>query len=317
MNLLELITDKSTMLINNSTDNGISSVINHIEIAMKHYDVARDGTDYLYNDVVYRCNQAYEGALKEAYRVIAKKDHKRKTPNQIEKYFEESSVLKERVLALLKNYRQEWRNISTHDYQIVFADQEAFLAIVSISAFTNILFDQMLYTKAFDDEIDILKINDVMPKVNSSRTLVENIVNSLERYRFKKFLSINGSMMEIRSIQIHGSLYAYLSQLKDDISVIDDYKIIEHDELKNSYNVDFLITKGNEKCIVEVKNTRNASIDMEDSGKKQLMKYLTVSGIQTGILYLADTESEKYYTVQEKIIIGDVEYNLYVVKAIE
>ncbi len=65
MNLLELITEKSSLLIVGRDDVGINSVLNHIEIAMKHYDIAQEGNEYLFNDVVYRCNQAYEGSFKK------------------------------------------------------------------------------------------------------------------------------------------------------------------------------------------------------------------------------------------------------------
>ena len=42
----------------------------------------------MFNDVVYRTNQAFEGALKEAYVVLTGEAAGRKTPNDIEKYLE-------------------------------------------------------------------------------------------------------------------------------------------------------------------------------------------------------------------------------------
>ena len=143
MNLLKLLKDKAEYFSTSENDRGISSVVSHIEIAERHYENGKLGDDYLFNDVIYRSNQAFEGALKEAYRIITGMTPNRITPHQIEKYFEENNILKERVLQLFTNYRTEWRNKSTHDYKLYFSEQEAFLAIVNISAFINILLDQM------------------------------------------------------------------------------------------------------------------------------------------------------------------------------
>ncbi len=76
--------------------------------------------------------------------------HQEIPPFQIEKHLENEDLLKERVLNQFTNYRTEWRNKSTHDYQLFFASQEALLAIVSVSAFFNILLDQMLEKYSFD-----------------------------------------------------------------------------------------------------------------------------------------------------------------------
>ena len=141
MDLLQSIKEKSEYFADTEEDQGVLSVVSHIEIAERHYGGGKNGDDYLYNDVIYRCNQAFEGSLKEAYRIITGNDPNKLTPHKIEKYFEQNSVLRERVLSLFTNYRTEWRNKSTHDYKLYFSEQEAFLAIVSISAFINILFD--------------------------------------------------------------------------------------------------------------------------------------------------------------------------------
>ena len=126
MDLLKLLKDKAEYFSTSEQDRGISSVVSHIEIAERHYEGGKSGDDYLFNDVVYRSNQAFEGALKEAYRIITGRDSSRITPHKIEKYLEQNNVLKERVLQLFTNNRTEWRNKSTHDYNLYFSEQEAF-----------------------------------------------------------------------------------------------------------------------------------------------------------------------------------------------
>ena len=126
-------------------------MISHIEVAERHWLRAKkEREDTLFTDVIYRTNHAFEGALKEAYFILNGKDAAKKTPNEIERFLLENKIFKERVMALFTNYRTEWRNTSTHDYKLFFTEQEAFLAIVSVSAFVHILLDQMAEKISFN-----------------------------------------------------------------------------------------------------------------------------------------------------------------------
>lgn len=98
MDLLKLLKEKTSYFSNSIEDIGIINVVSHIEITEKHFEGGKSGEDYLFNDVIYRSNQAFEGALKEAYRIITGNDPMNITPYKIEQYFEESRILKERVL---------------------------------------------------------------------------------------------------------------------------------------------------------------------------------------------------------------------------
>ena len=59
MDLSKLIKDKSKVFEGTSNYLGIECVLNHIEIAEKHLSNGQGGEDYLFNDVVYRTNQAF------------------------------------------------------------------------------------------------------------------------------------------------------------------------------------------------------------------------------------------------------------------
>lgn len=152
MNLLEIAKQKREQIPRIEDNIGFDSVINHIETAEQHFSNAKIHGDYLYTDAIYRSNQAFEGALKEAYRILAEKNPDKQTPLRIEEYFEQESVLKQRVLQLFTNYRKEWRNPSTHDYKLSFSSQEAILAISSVTAFFCILQDQIIEKITFDDQ---------------------------------------------------------------------------------------------------------------------------------------------------------------------
>jgi hypothetical protein len=73
------------------------------------------GDETAFTDAIYRTNQAFEGSLKEAYRVLTGKNPLKLRPFDIETFFQEQRILRSRVLAQFSNYRTEWRNPATHD----------------------------------------------------------------------------------------------------------------------------------------------------------------------------------------------------------
>ena len=121
----------------------------HIEAAIRHFERDIPDQDF-YTDTIYRTNQAFEGSLKEAYRILAEQDPSGVSPHQIEVYLEQNHVIRERVLTQLKRYRQDYRNPSTHDHKLDFDEDEALLAIVSVCAFAKLLIDQISQKLAFD-----------------------------------------------------------------------------------------------------------------------------------------------------------------------
>ena len=123
---------------------GIAAILRHLEQAERFLERGRLGEDDLFTDVVYRTNHAYEGALKEAFEKLTGKEGSGRTSHDIESYFEKNSILRSRVLDLMRTYRQDWRNPSTHEYELFFTGQEALLAIITVSAFVAVLLDQIV-----------------------------------------------------------------------------------------------------------------------------------------------------------------------------
>lgn len=150
MDILKEIKEKVKSNSDWSVQSGVQSVVTHIEIAERyHFRAKSERDEHLYTDVIYRTNHAFEGILKEAYVTLANKPADQLSPHEIEEYLLAQNILKGRVIDLLKNYRQNWRNPSTHDYQLFFSEQESFLAIVTVSALLSILLDQMLEKHAY------------------------------------------------------------------------------------------------------------------------------------------------------------------------
>src|SRR6266478_6573129 len=150
MDLLKILKNRVATLPDGEYTAGLSAVIKHVEVGTRHLKRAqRSKDDSAFTDAIYRSNQAFEGSLKEAYRVLAGKDPSRESPNSIASYLEKQNVLKPRVLAQFGNYRTEWRNPSTHDYKLKFDEDEALLAIVTVSAFAIVLMDQIAEQLSF------------------------------------------------------------------------------------------------------------------------------------------------------------------------
>jgi hypothetical protein len=123
---------------------GLTAIVRHVEAAIRHYDRAESSDDEdAYTDCIYRTNQVYEGSLKEAYRILSGDAPAKKTLFDIEKYFDGDSKIRSRVLQQMARYREDYRNPSTHDYKLDFDENEAMLAILSVSAFAKLLIAQM------------------------------------------------------------------------------------------------------------------------------------------------------------------------------
>jgi|GEM_PF-867958 len=125
---------------------GLSAVIQHLEQAEELLQLGRENPAR-FNDVIQRTNHVYEGCLKEAYQIITTKSPAKKSLSEIESHLESKKLLKPRVADLMKRYRTDWRNPSTHEYELTFSEQEAILAIISVSAFTTIIIDQIIVYK--------------------------------------------------------------------------------------------------------------------------------------------------------------------------
>jgi hypothetical protein len=74
MDLIHLIKSKASSFDGTPSQQGIEAVIHHIEIAESHFEQGKALGEYLFTDVIYRTNQAFEGAMKEAFRVLEGSD---------------------------------------------------------------------------------------------------------------------------------------------------------------------------------------------------------------------------------------------------
>jgi len=299
MDLLKLIKDKCDYFSDTEIFQGLKSVISHIEIAERHLEMGKMGDDYLFTDVIYRTNQAFEGSLKEAYGIFTGNKSKNLTPHQIEQYLEQNNFLKDRVLSLFTNYRTEWRNKSTHDYELYFTEQEAFLAIINICAFFNILLDKILEKKAYDQEKSELSTSKVTDVPIGELNLIEQISQLLVMFSNDAPSKMVGvSIPRYSEKQLIGALAAYLNSADEKVEVITDYRI---SAASYRFIADMLVKKDDCLLLIEIKAPTKFNDKMLHRGREQLFSYMSSSGITEGILYFPPVKNDT------KMIINEIE----------
>jgi hypothetical protein len=283
MDLLAIIRDKIERLGSGDHATGLKAVLVHIETATRHLRRGQDTSDETaFTDSIYRTNQAFEGSLKEAYRVLAGKEPEKKTPYQIEEYLTDENVFRRRVLSQLTIYRTEWRNPSTHDHKLDFDSSEAFLAIVSVCAFASLLLDQIVEKLAHD------RFKAVADAQNErvSKLLKEH-AGDLPMFvghaiaEFMREYKCTHAGPRMREAELLGSLSGYLESLAPGSSATPEYQLTEGDHR----SADIFVQRDSDKLLVELKGMKY-SRQLLHAGLDQLDRYMDLRGVSQGVLVL-------------------------------
>ncbi len=291
MDTLKQIYEKISSIKDEEVILDIKIIIRHIERAEKFYrNGMHENDSHYFTDVIYRTNQAFEGILKAAYESLAGDRADRKTPYEIEQYFLDNSILHSRVLDLFKNYRTEWRNPSTHNYKLVFTEEEAYLAILSVTSFINLLLNQIIEKLSYLVEQELLKKAkiDVIKSIPNYTNLdllhkVENIL-----IKFADYLK-NDKIFKTEP-ELLGALDAYIKMADPSILLIREplYSISN-----KTFRPDFVLKTKNEELLLEVKKEYRAA--REELIQSQLRDYMWASKIKYGIGYFYTSNENKLY----------------------
>ncbi len=127
---------------------------------------------------------------------------------------QQQSVLRPRVLSQLTNYRREWRNPSAHDYRLDFDEDEALLAIVTVSAFAIVLIDQITERIAFEEARETANSESI--SAGEFDSLTERIINLLEQFT-KQFNQTHKDRSDIREVEVVGALSGFLTSTAADL----------------------------------------------------------------------------------------------------
>lgn len=291
MDLQKIIRTNIDALPPGTTKTGLEAVLSHIEAAYRHLARGQSSEEEsAFTDAIYRTNQAFEGGVKEAYRTLTEKDPKNTTPFQIEKYLEEEELFPERVLSQFTNYRMNWRNPSTHDYTLSFDETEAFLAIVSVSAFVKLLIDQITQQTAFEEAR-----RDFASDTQHIEPIDENCLLDRVASLFDEFVTSYWSKSSAQQIetemQLIGAATGYLSSVAPDLKWTAGHVI----RGETTHYIDLLIEDKNDKVIVELKRGKNSALQAQ--GIQQLRSYLTAASARNGLLFMFTNQARKYATL--------------------
>jgi hypothetical protein len=278
---------------------GLKAVINHIEVAIRHLQIGQSsGDDQLYTDAVYRCNQAFEGSVKELYRVVATKDPSKTTPQKIEDFFEKSNILRPKVINQLKRYRQEWRNPSTHDYMLDFDEDEAFLAIVNIAAFAQTAVSQIASKLAFDLASQSKIIPPTKAKVNRARNSPDHELGEAVGIYAGVYLDetdlAQDSDRRMPEGQVASMLAGFLSSIDDAEADIESQVAPD----KPLY-ADIVMKRGKDRCVVELRSEKSMTYQSA-RGLEQLKTYMEAGNINSGVLVIYAARRQKYAMMTAK-----------------
>ena len=190
------------------------------------------------------------------------------------------------MLNQFSNYRTEWRNPSTHDYKLYFDESEAFLAIISVSAFACLLLDQIAAKIAFDSS---KAATEAQLQVSSEKAKNDTLYHQASAL-IQKFASttkvklVTGPMTEAVLL---GSLHGAFASALPDVEVVLESLLSP----KSKYRADLILKKGNDRLIVELK--RYSKHRGLVAGREQVEKYLEVSGINQALLvFMPDMPEE-------------------------
>jgi hypothetical protein len=307
MDILATLKSKIDSLDDGDHTSGLRAVLLHIETAFSHLSRGqKQGDSAAFTDAVYRSNQAFEGSIKEAYRVLTSKDPSNKRPYDIEKYLEGNDVLRPRVLSQFTTYRTEWRNPSTHDYQLDFDDSEAFLAIMNVTTFACLLIDQIAERQSYEAS---------KAKTDSRREGIQQRLSGTEGDLLEFISSLliefaiqtgkhNAGASRMNELQLLGSLSGFVTSAAPDIDVVTEQRVNPDYRERG----DMLASRGGNQVLLELK-CGAMSRNQRQSGLLQLEHYLQIGNIGQGLLFLFEqgcTEYEReehHYKAGKKIFV--------------
>ena len=176
---------------------------------------------------------------------------------------------------------------------------EAFLAIVSISAFAKLLVDEIAkklnYVAAKKDVADQRQA--ASNKGGAMQPTIDRAVAAL--LSFAKHYSTKQSTIPIESeAQLMGALSGFLSSVLPDLETTTG-RVFRTDK---PHYVDMVVSNQRENVIIELK--RGFSASLLNAGLHQVQDYMKAAGSRQGILFLYSDKTTEYSVVNRRHITG-------------
>ncbi|RMO84932.1 hypothetical protein ALQ34_01501 [Pseudomonas syringae pv. maculicola] len=282
MHLIDTLRNKIGVLDDGDYMHGLQAVLLHIETAGRHLTRGQESDDETaFTDAIYRTNQAFEGSVKEAYRVLAGKNPDKERPYDIELYLESNNIFRSRVMNQLAIYRKEWRNPSIHDYKLDFDESESFLAIVTVSAFACLLLDQIAeklsFMRAQLATQAMISPTNMASEQPSVMPLLEQVLDYLSMFCESTAIT-RSAMKKNTGAQAIGAIHGFLATVAPDLKIETEKDVV----FGIRFRSDMVISNGDEVVVVEIRTQLRgdrligAVVQMEDT--------LSAGGMMKGII---------------------------------
>jgi hypothetical protein len=292
MDIQEILDGKIKALPAGLHLDGLRAVKSHIDAAVRHLLRGQTAPDEsLFTDVIFRCNQAFEGSIKEAFRVLAGKDPQHKTPADIEKFLAAGNILRKKVLDQFTTYRKEWRNPSTHDYTLDFDEDEALVAIVSVTVFAIVLCDQIDSKLAFNDAAAGKAGS--LSKADKEGPLLDLVTSKIVSFATNYGDGVGSTSSTAHDYyRLEGALAGHLSA---ELATVPSITITQGKRLMER-EADIVIEKGPEKVVVELKRTPSLldHTGIAQRGVRQVSLHLEAPDVSAVVLVYSTRGAKEY-----------------------
>jgi hypothetical protein len=291
MDLVKILDAAMVRLPEGEHTQGLKAIKRHIAAAIRHFDREDSGDLDSFTDAIYRTNQAFEGGLKEAYRVLTGKDPAKLTPFQIETYLEENKLIRPRALKQLTRYREDYRNPSVHDYKLDFDADEALLAIVSVCAFSKLLVNQIAGKLAYraGSSIPAAATSEQFGSIDEfARSVCDILTSALGQLPDKD---------DIESDQVNGFIDGVLTR-----NGIKTSPVFENDGESDEYPWDNIASKEAFELPIECRVVQTCSLSRSVEYIHETLNHI---GRERAVLVLVDRQSDNPFEIYYKTGSGD------------
>lgn len=225
--------------------------------------------------------------------MLADKDPQKSRPFDIEQFLTSGNVLKKRVLDQLTRYRTEWRNPSVHDYTLDFDEDEALLAVVSVTVFAIVLCDQIDSKLAFNAAQSTHKPSP--PELAYSTTLLELVASKVCVFAgFEQGIVGLTDRPTQDYFRLEGALAGFLT------SELVNYREVTvlQNRVLGFHEVDILVERGKERVAIELKLVRSgAAVGKTVLAATQQAFRLTLNPSVDGAVVFVFSPDAKAYSV--------------------
>lgn len=172
--------------------------------------------------------------------------------------------------------------ISPHDYKLDFDEDEAFLAIVSVSAFTKVLVDQIVEALSYAQvSKDLQSRGHPISEANiQTNPLEERIVQRLLAFA-NAYISSVPELNLNSERHLVGAIAAFINKEEPSANVNVEQRIEE--EQNRHFFADIVITEGTKAVIMEVKS--HDDHEAIQNGALRLGRYMDALKTNVGILF--------------------------------